>query len=63
MQVRDEEQHVLGDGIYHPGARPMEVLLDEKGSRWLCDKGVDPDKSFKEQGCWRCRDLQFTRND
>jgi streptogramin lyase len=63
MQVRDEEQHILGKGILHPGARPMEVFLDEDGCLWLCDKGVDSERSFEEQGCWRCKDLQFTRND
>ena len=63
MQVRDEEQHDLGEGIFHPGARPMEVLVDEEGCLWLCDKGVDSERRFEEQGCWRCKDLQFTRND
>jgi len=63
MQVRDKEQHVLGDGIFHPGARPMEVFLDKNGCLWLCDKGIDPKKGYEGQGCWRCQDLQFTRND
>jgi len=63
MAEKEKDKPALGHGIYHPGARPMEVLLDEDGCMWLCDKGVDPRKAFEEQGCWRCRDLEFTRND
>jgi hypothetical protein len=39
----------------------MEVIVDKKGCMWLCDKGFDPEKSLDDQGCWRCRDLAFTR--
>ncbi|HDS00688.1 MAG TPA: hypothetical protein ENO22_00660 [candidate division Zixibacteria bacterium] len=53
----------LGNGIYHPGARPMVVYSDDEGCMWLCDKGTDPERGLHEQGCWRCRDLAFTRND
>ena len=53
----------LGNGIYHPGARPMKDYLDNDGCMWLCDKGTDPAKDFSQQGCWRCRDLAFKRND
>jgi len=63
MQTEESKKPVLGSGILHNGARPMEVLLDKDGCMWLCDKGVDPAKSFEEQGCWRCKDVQFTRND
>lgn len=63
MEIRDKDQNVLGDGVFHPGARPMEVFLDKDGCMWLCDKGIDPNKSYEGQGCWRCQDLQFTRND
>ena len=42
---------------------PMEILFDKDACMWLCDKGVDPEKAFEEQNCWRCRDIQFTRND
>ncbi len=47
----------------HRGARPMQVVKDDKGDTWLCDKGVDKYKDLKKQGCWRCGDLPFTRND
>lgn len=63
MMEKNNEKKVLGDGIYNPGARPMEVFRDEDGCLWLCDKGTDPDKDFEQQGCWRCKDLAFTRND
>jgi hypothetical protein len=53
----------LGSGIYLPGARPMEVLKDDKGELWLCDKGVDQTRNLEEQGRWWCGDLAFTRND
>lgn len=53
----------LGKGIYHPGARPMQTIIDKDGCLWLCDKPIDPNKTFKEQACWRCRDMAFTRND
>jgi len=52
-----------GKGVYHPGARPMEVIVDPEGCWWLCDKGIDRSKGFEQQGCWRCQDLAFTRND
>ena len=60
---KKERKPVLGHGIFHPGARPMQVYIDEDGCWWLCDKGVDPHKDFRKQNCWRCRDLAFTRND
>ena len=63
MKAEESKKSALGDGIYHPGARPMKVFRDEEGCLWLCDKGVDTTRSFEGQGCWRCRDLAFTRND
>jgi len=53
----------LGEGTYHPGARPMEVVIAEDGCWWLCDKGINRKDNLEQQGCWRCRDLAFTRND
>jgi hypothetical protein len=63
MKAEESKKPILGQGILHPGARPMKVFRDEEGCLWLCDKGVDPTRSFQKQGCWRCRDLAFTRND
>lgn len=63
METGKHEKPVVGSGVLHPGARPLQVYLDEEGCMWLCDKGIDPRKGFEQQGCWRCRDLQFTRND
>lgn len=47
----------------HSPVRPMVIVKDKNGERWLCDKGVDPDKDLREQGCWNCGELTFTRND
>lgn len=64
METKQKEKKTkYGHGVYHPGARPMQVFLDKDGCMWLCDKGVDPNKSFEKQDCWRCKDIAFTRND
>ena len=53
----------LGSGVFHPSARPMEVVKDDKGEWWLCDSGVDRLRDLVGQGCWRCGERAFTRND
>lgn len=63
MNGTTEKATPLGSGIYHPSARPMEVLKDGTGDWWLCDKGVDPRRDLEEQDCWRCGERAFTRND
>jgi len=63
MTTQNHKLPEIGSGIYHPGARAMQIFTDDEDCLWLCDKGVDPQKGFKEQGCWRCRELPFTRND
>jgi hypothetical protein len=63
MSMPNQKGTSLGSGVYHPGARPMEFVKDEKGEPWLCDKGVDQTHNLEEQGCRRCRDMAFTRND
>ena len=63
MKTRSDEKPKLGQGVYHPGARPMQIFFDHDGCMWLCDKGIDPTKGFERQGCWRCKDVAFTRND
>lgn len=47
----------------HHAARPMKVVADDKGCRWICDADVDESEDLEKQGCWRCGDLAFTRND
>ncbi len=47
----------------HEAARPMRVIMDRDGCTWLCDASVDETKDLKDQGCWRCEDLPFTRDD
>jgi hypothetical protein len=41
----------------------MKVVVAEDGCTWLCDANVDEGKDLKEQGCWNCKDVAFTRND
>jgi hypothetical protein len=60
MQYRDEEQRVLGDGIFHPPAVSWRVVVDKEGSMWLCDKEVESGKDLRAQGCWNCADLPFS---
>ncbi len=43
-------------------ARPMKVVKDQKGVRWLCDQDVDTNKNLGEQGCWQCGDEHFAMN-
>jgi len=47
----------------HKAARLMKVVVDKGGCTWLCDASVDENKDLKEQGCWNCKDVAFTRND
>lgn len=62
METKAKEEEVkLGEGIYHPGARPMKVYVDDDGVLYLCDKDIDPDKPLKEQACWTCDKVLFTR--
>jgi hypothetical protein len=62
METRHQRIEAYG-GLTHRPARPMKVVADRNGARWLCDKTVDEDKNLESQGCWRCGDLAFTRND
>jgi len=54
---------VRNEARTHHAARPMKVVADEAGTRWLCDKMVDERRDLRKQGCWKCGELPFTRND
>jgi hypothetical protein len=41
----------------------MKVVVAKDGCTWLCDVGVDETKDLKEQGCWNCGEVTFTRDD
>jgi hypothetical protein len=41
----------------------MKVVVDRDGLTWLCDADVDTSKDLASQGCWRCGDMPFSRND
>jgi hypothetical protein len=43
----------------HLPARPIKYFKDSDGFGWLCDKGIDPSKDFRAQGCWRCDEMAF----
>lgn len=47
----------------HAPARPMKVVVDQDGCNWICDASADENADLARQGCWRCSDANFTRND
>ncbi len=55
------QKKTIGEGIVHPSARPMKVYVDENGVMYLCDKDIDPTKPLKDQACWTCDQVLFTR--
>jgi hypothetical protein len=62
MGIRDgDEGHAEPEP--HRAARPMKVVVADDGCTWLCDADVDEDGDLGKQGCWRCGDLPFTRDD
>jgi hypothetical protein len=46
----------------HQAARPMRVVTDAHGNRWLCDVDVDGSDYLPGASCWECGDLSFTRS-
>ena len=60
-KVKKKKEDKLGHGVYHPGARPMKVYVDDHGVMYLCDKDIDPTKPLKGQACWTCDQVLFTR--
>ena len=53
----DDREKITTDT--HKPARPLKFFKDRDGYGWLCDKGIDPEKDFREQGCWRCDEMAF----
>lgn len=45
----------------HRAARPMKVVMDSKGSPWLCDKEFDGTEALLAKNCWDYSVLPFTR--
>jgi hypothetical protein len=60
-EEHDESEHAGPER--HKAARPMRVVVADDGCTWLCDAAVDPNKDLAEQGCWRCAEVPFNRND
>ena len=46
MLKNEADRWSLGAGVYHPGARPLKVVKDDKGDLWICDKNVDPRETW-----------------
>ncbi len=63
MAENKKELPRIGNGIVHESARPMKVYVDENGVMYLCDKDIDPTKPLREQACWTCDQVLFTRGD
>ena len=61
MTEKKQEKPKLGEGILHESARPMRVYIGDDGVMYLCDKDVDRNKPLKEQACWTCDQVLFTR--
>ena len=57
-EIYYEETKGMSTYIHKP-ARPLKFFKDKDGYGWLCDKSIDPDKNFREQGCWRCDEIAF----
>ena len=53
----DEREGMTTDT--HKPARPLKFFKDKDECGWLCDKDIDPEKDFREQGCWRCDEMAF----
>jgi streptogramin lyase len=60
--MKTKSEKILGSGIFHPGARPMSIHIDDQGNEWLCDKSIQS-SDFAAQGCWRTDSMAFNRND
>jgi hypothetical protein len=57
----EQEKKELGHGIYHPDARVMNVYVDDDGVMYLCDTNINPDMPLKDQACWTCDQVLFSR--
>ena len=44
------------EGAVLVGKNTKEVIMDQDGAYWLCDKGVKEENGLEEQGCWQCQD-------
>ena len=62
MELKEGETIYMGTEP-HKAARPMKVVVDEEGCTWLCDADVDETRDLKGEGCWRCAEMPFTRDD
>jgi len=61
--MESENGELLESTGPHKAARPMKVVVADDGCTWLCDANVDERKNLEQQGCWRCSEVPFTRDD
>ena len=57
MAENDAREEMTTDT--HKPARPLKFFKDKEDCGWLCDKDIDPEKDFREQGCWSCDEMAF----
>lgn len=57
MDTKKKEEGEYYEPTYR--GRPLRYVKDKEGNGWLCDKGVDPNRDLREQGCWRCDEVTF----
>jgi hypothetical protein len=57
-----DRYEVYYDNTHH-AARPMKSVKDKDGDMWLCDLDVDESGDLRKQGCSRCAEMAFTRDD
>jgi len=62
VAYKPEKVEVYYDNEHH-ASRPMKSVKDKEGDLWLCDRDVDESKDLRGQGCWRCAEMAFTRDD
>jgi hypothetical protein len=62
MEIKHGDTVFVGPEA-HKAARPMKVVVTDDGCTWLCDKNVDENRNLREQGCWSCGEVPFTRDD
>ena len=60
--MKDQKEGTVEDYTYlfrHAPTRPIKYIMDQEGYGWLCDKRVNREKGYREQGCWRCDEMAF----
>jgi len=51
----------MGNGVFHPSARPMKMQKDANGFWWLCDGDCRPNQPCAAEHCWSSDKIIFSR--